>query len=62
MSAIRRPGRIRCAFRKTISPTTDPSKTPRNIWKAHGHLLIGNWINKLYQTAPFDIEEVGRGK
>ncbi len=43
-------------------PHDDPSKTPRNTWKAHGHLLMGNWINKLYQTVPFDIGEVGNGR
>ena len=43
-------------------PHDDPSKTPRNTWKAHGHLLMGNWINKLYQTTPFAIGEIGGGK
>lgn len=41
-------------------PMNDPAKTPHNGWRAHGHLLMGNWINRIYQTTPFKLEDVGR--
>ncbi len=40
-------------------PNDDPSKTPQNTWKAHGHLLVGNWINMTYQTTPYELEGIG---
>ncbi|MBT0669061.1 homoserine O-succinyltransferase [Novosphingobium profundi] len=42
-------------------PEDDPAKAPMNSWRAHGHLLIGNWINAIYQTTPFDIAAIGSG-
>ena len=30
-----------------------------NRWRSHAHLLYGNWINKIYQTTPFDHAEIG---
>lgn len=41
-------------------PDDDPTKPPRNCWRAYAHLLFGNWINEVYQTTPFQIEEIGR--
>jgi homoserine O-succinyltransferase len=41
-------------------PENDPAQTPRNRWRSHGHLLISNWINEIYQTTPFEIESVGQ--
>ncbi|MFV0475240.1 MAG: homoserine O-succinyltransferase [Pikeienuella sp.] len=41
-------------------PDDDPSRPPRNSWRGHGHLLYGNWINRIYQTTPFDLERIGR--
>ena len=41
-------------------PNDDASQTPLNRWRPHGHLLISNWINEIYQTTPFEIENVGR--
>lgn len=41
-------------------PGNDPSKEPQNRWRSHAHLLFGNWINQVYQTAPFDLSGVGR--
>ncbi|MDH5798628.1 MAG: homoserine O-succinyltransferase [Paracoccaceae bacterium] len=41
-------------------PDDDPSLTPQNRWRSHGHLLYGNWINEIYQTTPFDMQEIGR--
>ena len=36
-------------------PADDPSAEPQNRWRSHAHLLFGNWINQVYQTAPFDL-------
>jgi homoserine O-succinyltransferase len=41
-------------------PDNDPSQPPPNRWRSHGHLLLANWINEIYQTAPFDIGSIGR--
>jgi homoserine O-succinyltransferase/O-acetyltransferase len=40
-------------------PDDDPSKAPRNCWRAYAHLLFGNWINEIYQTTPFELSAVG---
>ena len=40
-------------------PHNDPSITPPNRWRSHAHLLLGNWINEIYQTTPFDLEDIG---
>ena len=38
-------------------PQDDPSKTPKNIWRSHAHLLYTNWLNYfVYQTTPYDID------
>ena len=41
-------------------PGDDPSKPPMNRWRSHAHLLYGNWINEIYQTTPFDQDNIGR--
>jgi homoserine O-succinyltransferase/O-acetyltransferase len=41
-------------------PDNNPSKPPQNRWRAHAHLLFGNWINEVYQTTPFDLENIGK--
>ena len=41
-------------------PGDDPSQTPLNRWRSNAHLLYGNWINEIYQTTPFDRNEIGR--
>lgn len=41
-------------------PNDDPSMTPQNRWRSHAHLLYGNWINEIYQSTPFDLNEIGR--
>ena len=43
-------------------PDDDPEKKPSNRWRSHAFLLFGNWINQVYQTTPFDIEEIGEGR
>jgi homoserine O-succinyltransferase len=41
-------------------PNDDPSRLPQNRWRSHGHLLLSNWINEIYQTTPFDITQIGK--
>ncbi len=36
-------------------PDDDPTQKPLNRWRSHAFLLFGNWINRLYQTTPFDF-------
>jgi len=40
-------------------PDDDPAQPPLNRWRAHGHLLYGNWITEIYRTSPFDIDAIG---
>ena len=40
-------------------PGDDPRQTPLNRWRSHAHLFYGNWINEIYQTTPFDRNEIG---
>jgi homoserine O-succinyltransferase len=41
-------------------PGDDPSMTPQNRWRSHGHLLYGNWISEIYLTTPFDQSLIGQ--
>lgn len=41
-------------------PDDDPRQPPSNRWRSHAHLLYGNWINDIYQTTPFDLDDIGR--
>ena len=41
-------------------PDDDPSRKPLNRWRSHAHLLYGNWVNEIYQSTPFDIQDIGR--
>jgi homoserine O-succinyltransferase len=41
-------------------PDDDPTRPPQNRWKSSAHLIYGNWINEIYQSAPFDIADIGR--
>jgi len=40
-------------------PDNDPTRRPENRWRSHGHLLYGNWINQIYQTTPFSLDDIG---
>ncbi|HBZ44141.1 MAG TPA: homoserine O-succinyltransferase [Maritimibacter sp.] len=40
-------------------PDNDPKRPPLNRWRSHAHLLYGNWINEIYQTTPYDLNEIG---
>ncbi|MBR6030239.1 MAG: homoserine O-succinyltransferase [Clostridia bacterium] len=38
----------------------DPTRAPRFQWRAHAHLLFGNWLNYyVYQLTPYDVERIG---
>jgi len=43
-------------------PDDDPSRKPLNRWRSHAHLLFGNWINQVYQTTSYDLEQIGIGR
>jgi homoserine O-succinyltransferase len=51
---------------KTINPPANyfpggnSSATPENRWRSHAHLLFGNWINEVYQSTPFRLEDIGK--
>lgn len=39
-------------------PGDDPTATPLNRWRSHGHLLYANWLNYcVYQETPFDPDQ-----
>ncbi len=40
-------------------PDDDPKSTPPNRWRSHAHLLYGNWINQIYQSTPYNMDEIG---
>jgi len=40
-------------------PGDDPARPPENRWRSHAHLLYGNWINRIYQSTPFDLARIG---
>jgi len=40
-------------------PDDDPAQKAPNRWRAHAHLLMSNWINEMYLTTPYDIENIG---
>lgn len=41
----------------------DPNKSPKVTWRSHAHLLYSNWLNYfVYQTTPYDITEINKGK
>ncbi|MFK7881946.1 homoserine O-succinyltransferase [Roseobacter sp.] len=44
---------------KNYYPDNDPRRMPLNRWRSHAHLLYGNWINEIYQSAPFEMSRIG---
>ncbi|MFD2739346.1 homoserine O-succinyltransferase [Sulfitobacter aestuarii] len=40
-------------------PDDDPANPPLNRWRSHAHLLYGNWINEIYQSTPYDLNDIG---
>ncbi len=43
---------------KNYFPSDNPKLNPENRWRSHAHLLYGNWINNIYQTTPFEINQI----
>jgi homoserine O-succinyltransferase/O-acetyltransferase len=43
-----------------LFPNGDTSAEPENRWRSHAHLLFQNWINEIYQTTPFRLDEIGQ--
>jgi homoserine O-succinyltransferase/O-acetyltransferase len=41
-------------------PGGNASATPENRWRSHAHLLFGNWINEVYQSTPYKLEDIGK--
>jgi homoserine O-succinyltransferase/O-acetyltransferase len=41
-------------------PQDNPALAPENRWRAHAHLLFGNWINEMYQSTPYDLADIGK--
>ncbi len=45
---------------KNYFPDDDPQKEPIVNWRSTGQLLYTNWLNYyVYQSVPYDIEEIG---
>jgi len=42
-------------------PEDNTRATPVNRWRSQAHLFFGNWINEMYQSTPFTLEDVGNG-
>ena len=40
-------------------PGANAAAMPENRWRSHAHLLFGNWINEVYQTTPYALEDIG---
>ena len=41
-------------------PGGNAAAVPENRWRSHAHLLFGNWINEVYQTTPYALEDIGK--
>ncbi len=39
-------------------PQDDPARPPVNKWRAHANVLISNWVNVLYQSTSFELEDI----
>ena len=44
---------------RNLFPGGNPVKEPENRWRSHAHLLFQNWINEIYQTTPYDLDNIG---
>ena len=48
---------------KNYFPGDNAKKAPKVTWRAHANLLFSNWLNYfVYQTTPYDINAVAKGK
>ena len=52
-------GNKKAAMPKNYFPNDNIGLSPENRWRSHAHIIFGNWINEMYQTTPFNIEEIG---
>lgn len=43
-----------------LFPNGDTSAEPENRWRSHAHLLFQNWINEIYQTTPYQLDDIGK--
>ena len=44
---------------KNYFPDNDDTKTPKNIWRSHAHLLFSNWLNYfVYQSISCGVNEM----
>lgn len=43
-------------------PENDPARQPLNRWRSHAFLLLGNWINQVYQGTEYDLANIGKGR
>ena len=39
-------------------PENDPAQDPTNNWRAHGSLLVCNWVYNLYQSTSFELVDI----
>ncbi len=51
-------GGISDAIPKNYFPDDDPTKTPLLQWRSHSQLLYSNWINMVYQTTPYNLDDI----
>ena len=48
---------------KNYFPDDNAKKAPKVTWRAHANLLFCNWLNYfVYQTTPYDVNAVAKGK
>lgn len=45
-------------FPEHYFPHDDPSLEPVFAWRAHANLLWRNWLNWVYQTTPYELEQI----
>ncbi len=50
---------VAIAVPQNYYPGDDPTAAPLNRWRSHAHLLYGNWLNRIYQTTPFEVSRIG---
>ena len=53
---------IDIAVPKNYFPNDDDTKQPKITWRSHANLLYSNWLNYfVYQTTPYDLNEIKEG-
>lgn len=43
-------------------PNDDVNREPPNQWQSFAHLLFYNWISVIYQSVPYDINDIGNNE